>query len=109
MKTEMRSDLATLNNTMDDMNGSVCDLKSDNESLRQEYEDMMRQIDESSAKVDNIEGQSHRNNIKLYGIYGRIWKAWQDTESFITEMLGLTDLQSRRATSRLKVLIFHCR
>ena len=98
MKTEMRSDLATLNNKIDDMNRSVCDLKSENECLRQENQDMRRQIDKLSAKVDNIEGQSRRNNLKFYGIQGRIGEAWHDTESkvrhFISEKLGLTDLQS---------------
>jgi len=97
MKTEMRSDLATLNNKID-MNRSVCDLKSENECLRQENQDMRGQIDKLSAKVDNIEGQSRRNNLKFHGIQGPIGEAWHDTESkvrhFISEKLGLTDLQS---------------
>jgi hypothetical protein len=44
MKNEMQTDLAAINSKIDDMTSAVNTLKSENHALRQEHQDMKKQM-----------------------------------------------------------------
>lgn len=96
MKTEVRADLAAINNKVDDTNNTVNMLKAENESLKQENKDIKYQLNKLVSKIDTLEGHSRRNNLRLYGIAGKLGEKWEETEvkvrTFITDTLGLSDI-----------------
>lgn len=93
MKDEVRSDLASINGKLNDMNESITNLRAENEKLREENNSMKQEMGKLSKKLDYMEGQSRRNNLRFYGIPGKMGENWDDTEtkvrSFIKETLHM--------------------
>ena len=96
MKSEMKTDLSSINSKMEDISNTVNVLKSENELLRQENISIKQELSSMSVKLDKLEGHSRRNNLRFLGIKGRISESWEESEQkvreFISDTLGLTDL-----------------
>jgi FtsZ-binding cell division protein ZapB len=96
----MQTDLAVINSKIDDITSAVNALKSENQALRQENQGMKKQMQKLLIKVDNLKGQSRRNNLKFHGIHSKLGEKWEDTKvkarEFIKNDLGLPEMRNVR-------------
>ena len=56
--------------TISDVNSSLNDLKSENEQLRSKNKELWQEIKSLNGKMDKLEGQFRRNNLRFSGIKG---------------------------------------
>ena len=98
LKGEVKSEFSSINKKMDTITESINELRSENESLKAENESMKSELKSIRQKLDYIEGQSRRNNLRFYGIPGMINEQWSVCEdkirSFIKDELHLPDMES---------------
>ena len=82
-----------INSKIDQLFTSVNDLKYDNERLRQDNEQLREEMHFMKQKLDQIENQSRRNNLRFNGIHGNLDEKWDISEakirSFLKETLNL--------------------
>ncbi|WAR29874.1 hypothetical protein MAR_003442, partial [Mya arenaria] len=91
MKAEVSTDLAAINSKVDDIHNSVNILKAENESLRQENLEIKQEFGKLVSKVDSLEGHSRRNNLRFYGIQGRLGEKWEETELKVRQFISELD------------------
>ena len=87
MKTELKSDLLSLNVKMDELSGSVQELKQENEALKRENSEIKSELRRMSERMDKLEGHSRRNNLRIVGVKGRYDENWDQTELRVREVL----------------------
>ena len=87
--TEVRN----INTKIDSLSQSVQDLKTENENLKKSNANLQTQLNSVSSKLDYMEGQSRRNNLRFNGLQGRFDEDWEVTEekvqSFIKDEMGM--------------------
>ena len=105
---DVMTEVKNINTKIDNLAESVQDLKTENEQLKQSNADLQSQLSSVASKLDYLEGQSRRNNLRFNGIHGRVDEDWDVTEekvrSFIKneiEMPGHESVEIERA-HRLK-------
>lgn len=59
------------------------DLQSENQTLKRENAHMQKQLNSAILKLDYIEGQSRRNNVRITGLRGCIDEDWVVTEQTV--------------------------
>ena len=110
---QMKSDLSTqmttqnqgvmkevgaINRKIDGLTQKVNDLQSENQTLKHENANMQKQLNSVISKLDYIEGQSRRNNVRITGLHGRIDEDWAATEqkvrSFLINELEMQEMES---------------
>ena len=95
MKTDLSTqnqsvmtEVKAINTKIDNLTQRVQDLKTENEELKKSNINMQTQLNLVSSKLDYLEGQSRRNNLRFNGLHGRFDEDWEVTEqkvrSFIT-------------------------
>ena len=93
---DVMREVGTINRKIDGLTKKVNDLQSENETLKRENSKMQKQLNSVISKLDYIEGQSRRNNVRITGLHGRIDEEWATTEqkvrSFITNELDMQEL-----------------
>lgn len=98
MRLEVRNDLASIDNKLSDVNSSLNDLKAENEQLRSENKELWQEIKSLNGKMDKLEGQSRRNNLRFSGIKGSKNENWDETEqklrTFIKHDLNMPDYEN---------------
>ena len=102
------TEVKNINTKIDNLAQSVQDLKTENEELKQSNAELQTQLSSVASKLDYLEGQSRRSNLRFNGIHGRFDEDWDVTEqkvrSFIKndmEMPDYEDVEIERA-HRLK-------
>ncbi|KAH3784664.1 hypothetical protein DPMN_162627 [Dreissena polymorpha] len=95
MRSEIRQYLASINVKIDDVNTTLNNLKHENEQLKSENKMLWNEISSMKSKMDKLESQSRRNNLRFNGINGTFDEKWSDTEqkvqSFISDELNIPD------------------
>ena len=97
---DVMREVGTINRKIDGLTKKVNDLQSENETLKRENSKMQKQLNSVISKLDYIEGQSRRNNVRITGLHGRIDEEWATTEqkvrSFITNELDMQELDQKK-------------
>ncbi|MES9884074.1 MAG: cell division protein ZapB [Sedimenticola sp.] len=90
---EIKENLKTLNSKVDTISDTCEFLKSENESLKQQNEALGTKVKDLANHIDNIEGQSRRNNLIFHGLKGGVNESWDTSEhkvrNFICDELGI--------------------
>ena len=68
--SQVRTDLNGLSSKMDTINQSIKEIKAENETLKDNNQKMSEQVSALREKVDNLEGHSRSNNLRIIGIIG---------------------------------------
>ena len=98
LKGEVKSEFSCINKKKKDtITESINELRIENESLKAENENIKSELKSVRQKLDYIEGQSRRNNLRFYGILGKINEQGSVCEDkiryLIKEKLHLPDME----------------
>ena len=85
-------EVGAVNRKIDGLTKKVNDLQSENQTLKHENANMQKQLNSVISKLDYIEGQSRRNNLRINGLHGRIDEDWAATEQKVRSFL-INDLE----------------
>ena len=98
MRSEMRVNFLSINSKVDEINAVINDLQIKNEELKQENIKLNAEMSKLTSKIDNLEGHSRRNNVRITGIDGNSNENWSATEekvrSFLSHELNLPELEN---------------
>ncbi|MES9880608.1 MAG: hypothetical protein ABW185_06975 [Sedimenticola sp.] len=93
--SEIKDNLKTLNTKVDTISDTCEFLKTENETLKKQNESLCTKVKDLEIHIDNIEGQSRRNNLLFHGIKGDANESWDVSErkirNFITEELQMPE------------------
>lgn len=64
----VHSDLSQVTIKIDTLSSSIISLRKENEAIRKENQTFRSEINTLKTQLDNIEGHSHRNNLRISGI-----------------------------------------
>ena len=82
---------------MDSLTKQVNDLQTENDMLKSENAKMQKQLFSVASKLDYIEGQSRRNNVRITGLHSRLNEEWGTTEekvrAFIQNDLNMPEME----------------
>lgn len=107
--TQMKEDLSTqnkcvmnevksINTKIDDLTERVKNLKTENEKLKKSNNSLKTQLSLVATKLDYLEGQSRRNNLRFNGLHGKSDENWDVTEekvrSFIKNDMEMPEYES---------------
>ena len=85
--------IVPIHTKIDSLSQNVQDLKTKNENLKKSNANLQTQLKSVSSKLDYMECQSHRNNLRFNGLQGRFDEDWEVTEekvrSFIKDEMGM--------------------
>lgn len=114
LKANQDSSAATINKKIDGLTGElkklkqdVKDAKDDAAEAREENRELREEIGRMQQKVDQLEGQSRRENLLFFGVEGDKNETWKQSETkvrgIVTDKLGIDgdDIALERA-HRLK-------
>ena len=85
--TKVQTDISNMNAKLDNVLTSVQQLRDDYEDLRQENTNLRNQVTNLGSKIDKIENQSRRNNLRFNGIAGESNEQWETTEHKLRDFL----------------------
>jgi len=80
-------DLSPVNLKVDSISDSILSLRTENEQLRTENRAIRSQMEAMKLQLDNLEGHSRRNNLRINGIAGSINENWSDSEANVREFI----------------------
>lgn len=80
-------EVGNINRKIDGLAKKVNDLQSENETLKRENANMQKQLNSVILKLDYIEVQSRRNNVRITGLHGCIDEDWAVTEKKVRSFL----------------------
>ena len=80
-------DLSQVNLKVDSISDSILSLRAENEQLRTENRAIRSQMEAMKVQLDNLEGHSRRNNLRINGIAGSINENWSDSEAKVREFI----------------------
>lgn len=90
-------EVGNINRKIDGLTKTVNDLQSENQTLKRENANMQKQLNSVISKLDYIEGQSRRNNVRITGLHGCIDEDWAVTEqkvrSFLVNELEMQEME----------------
>ena len=69
---DIMKEVGTINRKIDSLTKQVNDLQTENDMLKSENAKMQKQLFSVASKLDYIEGQSRRNNVRITGLHGRL-------------------------------------
>ena len=78
--TRVMNEVKSINTKLDDLTQRVKDLKSENEELKESNKSLQTQLSSVVTKLDYLEGQSRRNNLRFNGLHGKFDEEWEVTE-----------------------------
>ena len=87
---------------LDKFESTISELKTENEQLKSENLSLNKKMCDLAIKVDNLEGQSRRDNLIIHGVPETKDKleTWEDSEriidSIFKDKMGLTNLRYER-------------
>ena len=91
-------EVGAINRKNDGLTKKVNDLQSENQTLKHKNANMQKQLNSVISKLDYIEGQSRRNNVRITGLHGHIDEDWAATEqkvrSFLINKLEMQEMES---------------
>ena len=90
MKGEMKDDMKSLNNKMDNIETTINNLRAENEQLKKENSEIKDEINKLSSKLDTLESYSRRNNLRIYGLEESERENWDETEQRVRLFLKET-------------------
>ena len=73
-------EVGAVNRKIDGLTKKVNNLQSENQTLKHKNANMRKQFNSVTSKLDYIEGQSRRYNVRINGLHGRIDEDWAATE-----------------------------
>ena len=91
MKTQHRtlsSDISQINSKLDSFSEAIQGLKEENVRLSEENNHLKQEMKYIKNKVDNLESHSRRNNLRFYGIPGKITESWDQTERTVRNVIS---------------------
>ena len=95
---QVMTDINSLSSKIDSVDNSIKELRTENECLKQENEKMRHQVSTLTTKIDNLEGHSRRNNLRIHGIEGTLNERWDVCEekvrNFIKNDLNLPECEN---------------
>ena len=65
---DVMKEVGTVNRKIDGLTKQVHDLQTENDVLKSENAKMQKQLSSMVSKLDYIEGQSRRNNVRITGL-----------------------------------------
>jgi FtsZ-binding cell division protein ZapB len=85
--SKVQNDISGLNNKLDNVLDTVHQLKSSYNDLKQDNINLHKQLSQLQGKIDQLENQSRRNNLRFTGISGVINEKWELTEQKLRDFL----------------------
>ena len=94
---DIMKEVGTINRKIDSLTKQVNDLQTENDMLKSENAKMQKQLFSVASKLDYIEGQSRRNNVRITGLHGRLSEDRDTTEekvrAFIQNDLNMPEME----------------
>ena len=85
---QVRKDLSVMNKKMDLITERIDNLKAENELLKQSNRELKSEIGTLYSKIDFLESQSRRNNLRFIGIDGNKNEDWSVSEAKVRDFVG---------------------
>ena len=84
---DIQRSIKVLDSKFDKMEKSVADLKRENEKLNHANVELSKKVDNLNAKVEQLEAQSRRENLKFFNIPESDRETWEESENKIRKFL----------------------
>ena len=84
---DIQRSIKVLDSKFDKMKKTLSDLKTENETLKQENAEHSKTVDDLNSKVEYLEAQSRRETLKIFNILESKGETWEQSEDKVRQYL----------------------
>ena len=84
---DIQRSIKQMHTKFDNLERSMNDLKQENRHLREENSKLVREMDHLNSKIENLEAQSRRQNLKFFNVPESEKESWEESEHKIRQFM----------------------